>query len=66
MREKNNPDKRAPDKSAPGHEERQTSSNRPLQYGEPAPIDIAAFGKRLAEIIDKAVRASRKRHKFRK
>jgi hypothetical protein len=33
---------------------------------DPAPIDIVAFGKRLAEIITKAVRPSRKRHKFRK
>ena len=29
--------------------------------GEPAPIDIAAFGKRLGEIITKAVDGSRKR-----
>src|ERR1700737_959558 len=33
---------------------------------DPAPIDIVAFGRRLAEIISKAVRASRKRHKSRK
>jgi hypothetical protein len=33
---------------------------------EPAPIDIVAFGKRLAEIIAKAVRASRQRPKPRK
>jgi hypothetical protein len=33
---------------------------------DPAPIDIVAFGKRLAEIITKAVRPSRKRHKSRK
>jgi hypothetical protein len=33
--------------------------------GEPAPIDIAAFGKRLGEIITKAIRASRKRRKSR-
>ena len=33
---------------------------------EPAPIDMAAFGKRLGEIITKAVSGSRKRHKSRK
>jgi hypothetical protein len=33
---------------------------------DPAPIDIVAFGKGLAEIITKAVRPSSKRHKFRK
>jgi hypothetical protein len=37
----------------------------PAISGRPAPIDIAAFGKRLAEILTKALRASRKRHKFR-
>ena len=62
MREKSNPDKSAPD-----NEERQRGFEPPLAIrGEPAPIDIAAFGKRLGEIIAKAVRASRKRHKFRK
>ncbi len=33
---------------------------------EPASIDRAAFGKRLSEIITKAVSAARKRHKSRK
>jgi hypothetical protein len=33
---------------------------------EPASIDMAAFGKRLSEIITKAVSGSRKRHKSRK
>jgi hypothetical protein len=33
---------------------------------EPAPIDIVGFGKRPAEIIAKAVRASRKRSKSRR
>jgi hypothetical protein len=67
QREKNNSDKSAPDKSAPDNEERQSGFEPSLAIrGEPAPIDVAAFGKRLAEIIAKAVRASRKRHKFRK
>ena len=33
---------------------------------EPAPIDMAAFGKTLGEIINKSVGASRKRQKSRK
>jgi hypothetical protein len=33
---------------------------------EPAPIDIVGFGKRLAEIIAKAIRASHTRSKSRK
>jgi hypothetical protein len=32
---------------------------------EPAPIDMAAFGKKLGEIITKALRASPKRRKSR-
>jgi len=63
MREKTNRDKRAPDKSAPDNEERQSGFKPSLAIrGEPAPIDVAAFGKRLGDIITKAVRASRKRH----
>jgi hypothetical protein len=34
-----------------------------VNSAEPAPIDMAAFGKRLSEIITKAVRASPKRQK---
>jgi hypothetical protein len=36
-----------------------------VNSAEPAPIDLAAFGKRLGEIITIAVRASPKRQKFR-
>ena len=62
MREKNNSDKRAPD-----NKEQQNGFEPSLAIrGEPAPIDIVAFGKRLAEIITKALRASRTRSKPRK
>jgi hypothetical protein len=53
--------------SAPDNEQRPDDPDRSLSIsGEPALIDIAAFGKRLGEIISKALRASRKRHKSRK
>jgi hypothetical protein len=62
MREKNDHKNSAPD-----NEHRPDNPDRSLSIsGEPAPIDIAAFGKRLGEIISKALRASRKRHKSRK
>jgi hypothetical protein len=44
-----------------------TTSDLSLENSaEPAPIDIVAFGRRLDEIITKAVRPSRKRPKSRK
>jgi hypothetical protein len=62
MREKNDHKNSAPD-----NEQRPDDPDRSLSIsGEPASIDIAAFGKRLGEIISEALRASRKRHKSRK
>jgi len=53
MREKNDHKNSAPD-----NEQRLDDPDRSLSIsGEPAPIDIAAFGKRLGEIISKALRA---------
>jgi hypothetical protein len=62
MREKNNTDKNAPDTEQPRDKPDLSLSIS----GAPAPIDIVAFGKRLGEIITKAVRASRTRSKPRK
>jgi hypothetical protein len=61
MREKNDHKRIAPD-----NELRDELALSLLSSAEPAPIDIAAFGKRLAEIITNAVRASRTRHKSRR
>ena len=62
MREKSKPDKGTPD-----NEEGPDGFVPSLAIrGEPAPIEIGAFGKRLAEIITKALRASRTRSKPRK
>jgi hypothetical protein len=41
------------------------AANFQSAYRHPAPIDVIAFGKRLAEIIAKAVRTPRKPHEFR-
>jgi hypothetical protein len=51
-------------KSSPDRRRRQDKPDlsRSISF-EPAPIDMAAFGKRLGEIITKSVRASRKRRK---
>jgi hypothetical protein len=55
------------EKSAPGTEQPRDKPDLSLSIsGDPAPIDIVALGKRLGEIITKAVRASRKPHKSRK
>jgi hypothetical protein len=51
MREKNDHKNSAPD-----NEQRPDDPDRSLSIsGEPAPIDIAAFGKKLGEIISKAL-----------
>jgi hypothetical protein len=53
-------------KSSPDRKRRQNEPDlsRSISF-EPAPIDMAAFGKRLGEIITKSVRAPGKRHKSR-
>ena len=51
MREKNDHKNSAPD-----NEQRPDDPDRSLSIsGEPAPIDIAAFGRKLGEIISKAL-----------
>jgi hypothetical protein len=62
MREKNDHKNSAPDNEQQRDEPALSLVNSP----EPAPINIVAFGKRLAEIIAKAVRASLNRHKSRR
>jgi hypothetical protein len=62
MREKN--DRK---KSSADNEQRLDDPDLSLENSaEPARIDIVAFGRRLGEIITKAVRPSRKRPKSRK
>jgi hypothetical protein len=58
--------KAAEKKSSPDRKQRQGEPDllRSISL-EPAPIDMAAFGKRLGEIITKAVRSSPQRHKSR-
>ena len=63
MRERNNRKNSSPDNEQQRDEPDLAFSLSLAKSVDPAPIDIVAFGKRLAEIIAKAVRASRKRHK---
>jgi hypothetical protein len=42
----------------------QAEARRLLTQNPPAPIDVAAFGKRMADIVAAAVHSSRKRRKF--
>jgi hypothetical protein len=62
MREKNDHTKTSCDIEP----QRDKADLSPAISGRPAPIDIAAFGKRLGAIVTKVVRASRKPHKSRK
>ena len=62
MREKNDHKKTSAD-----NEQRPDDPDLSLENSaEPAPIDVVAFGRRLGEIITKAVRPSRERPKSRK
>ena len=55
MCEKNDHEKSTPDTERP----RDKPDFSLSISGDPAPIDVATFGKRLGEIITKAIRASR-------
>ena len=66
MREKNDHKNTPPDDQQRPDDPDLASSLSYAKSVDPAPIDIAAFGKRLGEIITKAVSAARQRQKLRR
>jgi hypothetical protein len=49
---------------APPSDNPQAEARRLLTQSPPAPVDVAAFGKRMADIVASSVHASRKRQKL--
>jgi hypothetical protein len=56
-------DNHGPDR-APPSDNPQAEARHLLTQNPPAPVDVATFGKRMADIVAAAVQASRKRKKF--